>query len=264
MSPLLEGEEQLEQELASEPLGAPAAGAVALHALLFGGVIFWAVMGGLFHHNQWGSAEAGGAIQVTMTAALPLPSDHPPNDNVLSTEIPSEAPAPPVAKAQQQVDEEAVAISGRQKKQKDKKTAPKTQQHQPEARPDNRARFGEQAGSSTPRAMQSQTAAPGPVSVNAGDFGARFGYYIGNIQRKMDANWYKQVVDPRTPKGTRAYILFTIHRDGSAGDIKLDRSSGAPTLDRSCLQAAQRVDSFGPLPAQYNQSTLLTSYYCEY
>jgi protein TonB len=44
----------------------------------------------------------------------------------------------------------------------------------------------------------------------------------------------------------------------------MSQSSGSPTLDRACMRAAQRVDTFGALPAQYNQNTLMTSYYCEY
>jgi periplasmic protein TonB len=30
------------------------------------------------------------------------------------------------------------------------------------------------------------------------------------------------------------------------------------------LRAVQRVDSYGPLPAAYNGSTLQVSYYCEF
>jgi protein TonB len=60
------------------------------------------------------------------------------------------------------------------------------------------------------------------------------------------------------------YIVFTIRRDGTPSEVQLDRSSGSATLDRSCMHAAQRVDTFGMLPAGYNQSTLKVSYYCEY
>jgi protein TonB len=59
-------------------------------------------------------------------------------------------------------------------------------------------------------------------------------------------------------------MVFTIHRDGSVTELQLDRSSGSPTLDRSCLLAAQRVSTFGNLPAAYNQNMLKVSYYCEY
>ena len=266
MSPLIEDEKKLESQLTQDRIVAPAFGSILLHVLLIGGVVAWGVVVGLFHRDRWGSEQAGGSIQAQITNTLPLPNDQPPNQNVLSTETPSPAPAEPQPKPQKAVEENAVPIASKvkQKPQKpDKKTAPQTPQHQPVPQPANRAHYGEQGGSSMPRAMQ-QNVGNGPVAVNSGDFGSRFGYYVTNIERKMSANWYRQLVDSRTSKGTRAFILFTIHRDGSVSDVRLDRSSGVPTLDRSCLQAAQRVESFGSLPTQYNQSTLITSYYCEY
>ena len=87
---------------------------------------------------------------------------------------------------------------------------------------------------------------------------------MDGITDKMATNWYKYEVDQETPKGARAYIIFTIHRDGSPSNVALDRTSGSPTLDSSCVRAAKRVDTFGTLPPQYNQSTLMVSFYCEY
>jgi len=80
----------------------------------------------------------------------------------------------------------------------------------------------------------------------------------------VGSKWNKYQVNPATPKGARAYVVFTIHRDGSVSDLKTDQSSGSPTLDNSCLLAVRRVDSFVALPPQYNQSTLKVSFYCEY
>jgi protein TonB len=264
MGSLLEGSEQLERELAQESMVAPATGSLLLHSALFGGLLLYGLLGGLFHHNQWGSPGSGGAIQVSLTGAIPLPSDQPPNDNVLSTETPSQAPAEPTPKTKQAVDETAIPISGKQKKAPpQQQSASKTQQHQPQAGRDNLARYGEQAGSSMARSMQSQNGS-GPVSINSGNFGNLFGYYINGIQRIMGTNWNKLEVDQHTSRGKRAYIQFTIHRDGSVSNVRLDQSSGSPSLDSSCLRAAQRVSTFGPLPSQYNQSTVMTSYYCEY
>ena len=65
----------------------------------------------------------------------------------------------------------------------------------------------------------------------------------------MGSTWNRYEVDPRTPKGARVYLIFTIHRDGSVSGLQLDRSSGSPTLDTSCERAVQRVDTFGDLPA---------------
>jgi protein TonB len=263
MSTLLESSDQLERELAPEPIVAPAAGSLLLHGALAAGLLTYAILGGLLHHNLWGAPGAGGAIQVTLvSSALPLPSDHPPNQNVLATETPSEAPAEPSPKAKQAVDETAIPISGKQKKPQ-QQTAPKTQQHQPPA-PTNRAQYGEQAGSSMPRATMAQTASVGPTSVSDGDFGSRFSYYVDGINRKMATSWYKLEVDPRTPRGARVYLTFSISRGGNPSNVQIDRSSGSTTLDRSCQRGVQRVDTFGPLPAAYNQSTLKVSYYCEY
>jgi protein TonB len=262
MSVLLEKTEHLELELTPEPVMAPAAGSVALHLALVAAIVLYGILGGFFHHNMWGSPGMGGAIQVNLvSSALPLPSNQPVNQNVLSTETPSQAPAPPEPKAKQAEDETAIPISGKQKKP-EHETAPKTTVKQP-PQPTNRANYGEQSGSNLPRAAQ-PSLTTGPTTVNNGDFGSRFGWYVDGISRKMSANWYKSLVDSATPRGARAYIDFMISRDGSVGNVRLDRSSGSGTLDNSCMNAARRVDTFGALPAGYNQSTLLVSYYCEY
>ncbi|MGA2651178.1 MAG: TonB family protein [Terracidiphilus sp.] len=251
-------------ERRQDPFAAPAAGSLVLHGALFGLLLFYGVISGLFHHNLWGNPGEGGAIQVTLVSdAIPLPHEEQ-NQNVLMTDTPSKAPAPPEPKAKETVDETAIPISGKDVKPK-QEPARKTQQKQPPPPPDNRAHFGEQSGSVLPRATMAQnSASAGPVSVNDGNFSNLFGYYILGIQRKMLGNWNKAEVDPHTPKGTRAYIQFTIHRDGTLSNIHVDQPSAYPTLDTACLRTAQRVDSFGALPAAYNQSTVLTSYYCEF
>jgi TonB family protein len=95
-------------------------------------------------------------------------------------------------------------------------------------------------------------------------FSQRYAWYIDAINRRMSQAWNKFEVDPRTPKGTRVYIVFPVSRSGDPGNPQLDRSSGSPTLDRSCLRAVTRVKTFGALPSGYAGSTLRVSYYCEY
>jgi len=262
MDMLLEGTEQLERELTPEPIAGPAAGSLAIHVLLAGALVYSAWIMGLFHHNLWGNPGAGGAMQVSLVSnALPLPAQ-PVNQNVLATETPSQAPAAPSPKEQKQVDETAVPIVGKNAKP-EKQTTPKTIKSQPQPE-QNVAQYGEQAGTNMPRAISPQVASNGPTTVGDNDFASRFGYYVDQINRKMAATWLKQQVNPSTPHGARVYLVFTISRDGSPGGAQLDRSSGSPTLDRSCLQAVQRVDTFGSLPPAYGPSTLKVSYYCEY
>ncbi len=264
MSSVFDGSEQLERELAPEPFAAPAAGALLLHGLLLAALISYGLISGLFKHNLWGNQGSGGAMQVSVVSnAIPLPNNQPMNKNVLTTETPSPAPAPPSPKEEHQVDQTAIPIPGKQVKPK-QQTTPKTQPHQPPPKQQNLAQYGEQNGTNIPRATQPQITSNGPVTVNDSSFGSRFPWYVNQINTKMSSAWNKYEVDQRTARGSRAYIVFTIDRDGSPSRVQLDRSSGSPTLDTSCLRAAQRVDTFGALPSAYNQSTLMVSYYCEY
>ncbi|HVC45677.1 MAG TPA: TonB C-terminal domain-containing protein [Terracidiphilus sp.] len=253
----------LEGELTPDPFMGPAMGSAALHAGVAAALIAYGILGGFFHHNLWGNAGTGGAIQVQLVSnALPLPSDQPQNKNVLATETPSQAPAPPAPKTKVAEDQTAIPILGKEKKHKE--TEHRTPQRKVEQTQTPLAYYGEQVGSSMPRATESQTTTNGPTSVSNGDFGSRFGWYVNGITRKMDQNWFKALVDPSTPKGTRAYITFKIYRDGSVGEVQLQRASGSTTLDRSCMQAAMRAGNFGSLPTGYTDSTLMVSFYCEY
>jgi protein TonB len=277
--------DEIEQEFTPEPIARPMLGAIAFHLLIAGGALAFAFLQGLFPHNTWGGANDGSAIAVSLVSnALPLPADKKPNDNVLSTEHPSEAAAPPAPKAQATVDEKAIPIPTKieaPKKPADKKQeavkplkptvtpppiATKPNLHpQPTPPPDNRAQFGEQSSSRLQRTtLPTTTSANGEVAVTSGSRGFNYPFYVEAIQRKMAQNMVRGEVDPRTPKGTQANILFTVRRDGSATDVKLDKSSGSPTLDRACLRAAQRVDTFGPLPSPTSDGNLTVSYYCEY
>jgi protein TonB len=263
MSSVLEGVEHLERELTPEPIAAPAVSSLVLHGVLLAFVVSYGLLSGLFHSNLWGNKGAGGAMQVNLVSnALPLPADQPVNQNVLATETPSQAPAEPSPKEKQAVDETAIPILGKQKPKQ--MPIQKTQQHQQQPNKDNLAHYGEQAGSSMPRAMMPQSASNGPAAVGDGDFASKFGWYVDDINRRMAQSWLKQEVDPRTPRGARVYLVFTIHRDGSISDTQLDKSSGSPTLDLSCQRGVQRVERFQTLPPAYNSSTLKVGYYCEY
>jgi protein TonB len=260
-----ESNEQIDRRLA-DPIAAPAAGSLVLHGALFGGLLFYGILSGFFHHNLWGNPGPGGAIQVTLvTSALPLPAEQQ-NQNVLTTETPSQAPAEPTPKAKQAVDETAIPISGKQvKPQRQARTAPKTQPHQPTPKQDNRAQFGERAGSILARSTMAQPgSASTPVSVANGNFGNRFPWYVDGIKRKVSQNWIRGQVDPRTPKGAAVQIYFRVNRQGIPSGFKINTASGSPTLDRSCLLATQRVDTFGDLPAESNDQWLDVTYDCTY
>ncbi|MGH9605570.1 MAG: energy transducer TonB [Terracidiphilus sp.] len=263
MAGLIGGDERLERELAPEGVVAPAMGSLALHGALVAAVVLYIVLGGLFRPKLFGSAGPGGIMQVEIQSALPLPNNQEQNQNVLATETPSQAPALLAPKTTHTVDLNAIPILGKRVKPH-KVTQTKTQPHQPPPKRQDTARYGEQAGTNMPRSMPEQ-GANGPTTIDSsGDFGAQYPGYVTAINNIMSQNWYRSEVNPGTPKGSRVYLSFTINRDGSITGERISQSSGSGTLDNSCLQAVERVQSFPPLPGGFNQSTLPVTYYCQY
>jgi periplasmic protein TonB len=270
------------EQAESDAIGKFTAGSAALHLAVAGAFILYAFISGHLHHESWGANETQGAIAATLVSnapAIPLPQDQPPSPSVLATETPSTAPAPtaPQPKAIQQPEPDAVPIPMKQQPAPPKKTpAPEAKQlpHQatdsrasryPSQLPaqPNRANYGEAAPAMS-RSMNSNQGPNNPVNIKGGDFGSQFPYYVDAIKRKVASNWYQQQVESSTRAGSRVYLNFTVSRDGVPNGIRVATSSGSSTLDTSCLRAVQRVDTFGPLPSGYNQSSISVEYYCEY
>ncbi len=266
-----------------DPFRKPALGSLLLHAVVFGSLILYAVVVAHIHGNAWGNrSDTQGAIQATMVAsapAIPLPREETPSKDVLATETPSPAPAPPAPKAARSEAQDSIPIPVKQPektKLEPKKQVEETKplkvpvQHVPlvpasqlhQAQPTNRANYGEAAPAAVPRSM-AQATPSAQVSVQGGNFGAMFPWYVDLIKRRTAQNWYKQEVDPSTREGARVYLTFSVRRDGSPTGVSVQQTSGSPTLDSSCVRAVQRTDSYGPLPSGYTGSTLLVQYYCE-
>ena len=255
------------------PFGVPFAESFGLHLLVIGALASSVWLHSRIRGNEWGQ-NLDGAIQANLVSnapSIPLPQVQKPTDNVLATENPSPAPAIEKEQTLPASDLKAIPILVKQSVKKEplpkKEVQPKQEQKHPQQQqqPKDRANFGEQQASSLPRssAQQQEQAPAAPISVTGGG-GFRFPYYVAIIQRKTQENWLKQEVDPSTPSGAKAYIYFSISREGAPSDIKVGESSGSASLDQSCLHAVQRVDSYGPLPAAYNGSSLQVSYYCEF
>jgi protein TonB len=258
------------EDLIDQPdsIGTPFAKSTGLHLLVVGLLVGYGYVHNMLHGSDWGgNFTQQGAIQATLvsTASLPLPNEHPPTDNVLATETPSQAPALEEKKTEPLPLPDAIPIPEKQTvKQKEKeKPKPPAPVHQP-PKVQNKANYGEAAPANIPRSQAANTASNSPNAVTGGDFGARFGWYVDVIKRKVAGVWYLREIDPSTPAGATVYVQFTVSRDGSPGNVSIATPSSSPTLNYSCLHAVQRVDTFGPLPSGYNESTLNVLYHCTY
>jgi TonB family protein len=95
-------------------------------------------------------------------------------------------------------------------------------------------------------------------------FDKRFRWYVEQVKSKVKQNWYLSDILDSPPAGSTVYVQFQIGKDGSHGDVSVQTSSGHQSLDQSCLNAVERTDNFGPLPAGYEEKALNVLYHCTY
>ncbi len=251
-------------QLDRDPFGPPMAKSLLLHLGLVSALALLLYFNAR-HGNEWGNKGPVGAMQVTMvtsSASIPLPQTAPPTPNVLATQLPSPAPAPPSKETIQEVQQNAIPILARKPKlqPKEQRHVESPQHAQPLNQP-HRAQYGEAAPTQLAHAMNNAPAVnTNPVNVNDGEFAARFPWYVQMITRTVQQYWYTQDIASGTPYGSQVVLDFTIHRDGTVSDIRMEQPSSSPTLNLSATHAVQRVGSFQPLPSQYTGSTVSVEY----
>lgn len=261
----------LEEREATRKLstGTEFAASLAVHALVVGGIL---ASGFLFQGRtaKWGdSQELAGAVQATMVSSIPLPPRvQPREDNVLATEKPSVAP-PPVREAAEPPPKPTdipVKVK-RPEKEQPKKVADKPSPAVPKAKEPpkiepQRAASGSSGGVRV--AMQAVTSKIGTSAINVTDqsFGARFGYYVRQMNQRISQQWYTQTLSPDA-QGRRVYMTFRIDRSGGISNVRIVQSSGDRGLDSSAVRALERIDTLSPLPEDYNGSYIDVQYYFE-
>jgi protein TonB len=215
----------------------------------------------------WGAGGGGSAIGVTLVSSVPLPAAAAQTQNVLANEskgITKSQPKP----EEKEKEPDAIEIQGKNAKVKPKKT-PTPSKEKPKPVPEeetNQVAFGEGGPVSGPYGSFAAGGAKGGFGItgSGGDFGTKFGWYVQIIQRKVSENWQKYEVDPRITSAQRVYITFDVARDGHPFSVRVEQSSGVPSLDVSATRALQRIDTFGPLPPEYSGSKISVEYWFDY
>ncbi len=234
---------------------------VALTALI---LLYTAVFTGS-RGEGWGAGGGGSAIGVSVVSSIPLPSTSAQKENVLANESKGVTKSQPKP---QEKEPDAIEIQGKNSKIKPKKT-PTVTKEKPKPAPEqesNQVAFGEGGPVSGPYGSFAAGGAKGGfgVSGSGGDFGTKFGWYVQIIQRKVSENWLKYEVDPKISTAERVYITFDVARDGHPFNVRVEQSSGVPSLDVSATRALQRIDTFGPLPPDYSGSKISVEYWFDY
>ncbi len=101
---------------------------------------------------------------------------------------------------------------------------------------------------------------PEPV----GSRGSQLGGYIEAAKNKVVQKWNSSEVAGSTPAGATVYIQLAIRQRGNHGAPTMETSSGSSSLDASCLQAVEQIQTFGHLPTSYNGDSLTVLFHCTY
>ena len=216
--------------------------------------------------ENWGSGGGGDAIGATLVSTVPLPANPAPTENVLANESKG------LTQSQPKIEEkepEAIEIQGQKAKIKPKKKQITESKAKPQPAPEpenNQVAFGEGGPVSGPYGTFSAAGAKGGFGITGGggDFGTRYGWYVHVIQQKVSENWLRYEVDPRITSAQRVYITFDVARDGHPSNVRVEQSSGVPSLDISATRALERIDTFGPLPTDYPGSKISVEYWFDY
>jgi periplasmic protein TonB len=238
-----------------------------LHVTLFAGAIGYSVFEGRTGESWGGAVSADGAMKATLvSSAVPLPSTPTETENVLANESKGLSESKPAEKIPEP---EAVPIPEKAKppkvnaKEKAPVPKPKTPQ-QLTQQAANVIPYG-QGGPTSMYSLVKTDIGTGGISLGEnGSFGSRYSWYVDTVRRKVSENWLKYEVDPTITNAKRVYITFDIGRNGVPSNIQVSQSSGVPSLDLSAKRALQRIDTFGPLPNDYNGGKVSVEFWFDY
>jgi periplasmic protein TonB len=248
-----------------EPMGRSMVVAITLHAILLATTIVGPY---IFNRNageNWGGNDIGGsAMNATLVSNIPLPRQE--GKNVLAVESKGLSVSQP--KVEEKVPD-AIALPDKNAKKKPTKSnsesrlKPPTEKI-PEVAP-NSIPYGQGGPVSGPYGSFTTANAKGGFGFNnGGDFGARFSWYVDQVRRKVSDNWTRYEIDPNVSTARRVYIDFDISRSGEPSNVRVEQSSGVPSLDQSAVRALQRIDTFGPLPAGYSGNKVSVEFWFDY
>jgi protein TonB len=84
---------------------------------------------------------------------------------------------------------------------------------------------------------------------DAADF--NYSYYVSQMLASIGANWFKP-----TDQAVSPVIFFRIARDGSISEVRVEKSSGLPFVDRAAQRAVLTSSPLPPLPADFHENSL--------
>jgi TonB family protein len=235
----------------------PLAGSIFFSIFLHVGVVVFVVGYGLYAKRMQApfgepNASAGMAVAVTPVDSIPIPKKEGP-PNPLANDSQSVVPLP--LQRQETVEKlpnlNAIALPDKTKPKKQEREERRKQNYAQQTKPN-------QIPSRTPQAavnpMYSMNTGSNGVGIGPNSpLGQRFGWYAETVRKIIARNWMTNGLQAN--QSAQAIISFTIMRDGSIRDVRIEQSSGNPAIDNSAWRAVLNSNPLPALPPQYNEST---------
>jgi protein TonB len=249
-----------------QPLKRPLTIAILMHIMMAAVAVVGPYILRANPGENWGGTDIGGgdAVNASLVSNIPLP--HKEGKNVLATESKGLTVSQPKVEEKQP---DALPLPDKNARVKPTRSNTETRMKPPDEKiaevPPNSIPYGQGGPVSGPYGSFTAANAKGGFGFNnGGDFGARFAWYVDQVRRKVSENWMKYEVDPSMNTARRVYIDFDIDRTGEPKNIRIEQSSGVPSLDQSAVRALQRIDTFGPLPPQYQGNKVSVEFWFDY
>lgn len=214
--------------------------------------------------SGWGAGGGGDAMGVTLVSTIPLPANPVQTQNVLANDSKGLTQSKPKEEVKEP---DAIPIADKNAKKKPQKEVSSSQKKPaPVEEASNVVPYGQGGPVSGPYGTFSAAGAKGGFGFTGGggDFGQQYAWYVRVVQQKVSENWLKYEVDPRISDAQRVYVTFDIVRSGSPANVRVEQSSGVPSLDQSAVRAIQRIDTFGPLPGDYSGNKVSVEFWFDY
>jgi len=238
---------------------------LGLHALLMIVVVGYTLIGPRMG-GRWGSSwGAGGAAvrvgAVTALPGVPLPAPMLATRSTLATQNPGlykteeVKPEPKPAAAEIPKFKDSVA------REKAERINKRIQKEELEV-PDNAVPYGLGGRPSMTYGQFVTSAGDGGLSL--GEFGDRYGWYVGAVRNRVSTNWLLAMISPTIMTAPRVYVTFDILRDGTVTNVRTVQSSGIPEVDRSALRAVLASNPLGPLPPDYRGDKVSVEFYFDF
>lgn len=91
-----------------------------------------------------------------------------------------------------------------------------------------------------------------------------YAYYVDLLRSRISSSWYSSLVAPGLKGKYVAGVYFIVRRDGSIGDLRVENSSGIPSLDLSARRAIENAAPFAPLPPDFSSQYLVVHFEFEW